>query len=276
MSKNLSAVAQTEFDDQVRQAYQKGSMLRDTVTIRRATGDTYKFREMGKGLANQKPSQADVTPMDVAHSQPTATLTNWNAPEYTDIFDAAEVNFDEQQELAETIAMALGRRVDQLIIDAMDSATADASVAEGGTGLSVAKTLEASRILNDAGVPSSERTFAHSAIALQQMLNEDKATSSDYQTVKALVSAELNTGFGFTWKCIESRDEGGLPLATNERTCFAYHKGAVGYAEGLAPRTEVNYVAQKTSWLANGILKAGAVVRATDGFVDVGVDENPA
>ena len=45
-----------------------------------------------------------VTPMDVTHEVQTATMQNWNAPEYTDIFDQAEVNFDEKQELATTIA----------------------------------------------------------------------------------------------------------------------------------------------------------------------------
>jgi len=275
MSKNLSAAARTEFDTEVHHAYQGASMLRDTVTVRTGVvGDTYKFRVMGKGLANQKPSQADVTPMDVTHTLPTATLSNWNAPEYTDIFDAAEVNFDEQSELAMTIGMALGRRVDQLIIDVMDTATPDNSVAVGSTDLSVAKTLEASKYLNDAGVPTMDRYMAHSADGLDAMLNEEKASSGDYQTVKALINAEINSAFGFRWKCIESRDEGGLPKSGNNRTNFAYHKAAVGYAEGLGPRTEVNYIAQKTSWLANGILKAGAVVRDTAGFVDVVCDES--
>jgi len=274
MSKNLSAAARTEFDTEVHHAYQKSSMLRDTVTIRTAVvADTYKFRKMGKGLANQKPSQADVTPMDITHTLPTATLSNWNAPEYTDIFDQAEVNFDEQSELAMTIGMALGRRVDQLIIDAMDTATADASVAVGTTNLTVAKTLEASGILNDQGVPGMDRYIAHSASGLESMLNEDKATSADYQNVRGLVNGSINSAFGFVWKCIETRDEGGLPKTGDNRVNFAYHRAAVGYAEGLGPRVEVNYVAQKTSWLANGILKAGSVVRDTAGFVDITCDE---
>jgi hypothetical protein len=84
---------------------------------------------MGKGLANQKASQADVTPMDISHARQTATLQNWNAPEYTDIFDQAEVNFDE--ELAQTIAKAIGRREDQLIIDTLAGTTTG-----GGAGFS--------------------------------------------------------------------------------------------------------------------------------------------
>ena len=124
MSKNLSAVAVQEFDSMVKQAYQGMGMLKPAVTVRNnVVGDTYKFRRMGKGLANQKSTSDLVTPMDVSHEFKTATLANWNAPEYTDIFDAQEVNFDEKQELANTIAGALGRRCDQLVIDAMDAST---------------------------------------------------------------------------------------------------------------------------------------------------------
>ncbi len=101
MSKTLSAAAQQAFDDTVLQEFQGTGFLRNTVTIRNnVVGDIYKFRHLGKGMANQKPSQADVTPMDVQHNLINCTLENWNAPEYTDIFDQAEVNFDEQQELA--------------------------------------------------------------------------------------------------------------------------------------------------------------------------------
>lgn len=275
MSKNLSAVARTEFDTEVKQAYQMGSKLGNTVTVRsNVVGDTYKFRGMGKGMANQKASQADVTPMDVTHSTPTAILANWNAPEYTDIFDNAEVNFDEQVELAQAIAMAIGRRKDQIIIDAAEAASSPGTVAAGGADQTVAKANEAAMNLNAAGVGSGDRTYLVSAEGLEAMLNQEKATSADYMQVKALVNGDLNSAFSFNWIVIEDRDEGGLTLSGNDRTSLAYHKSAIGYAEGIGPRTEVNYVAEKTSWLANGILKAGAISRDDSGIVHITNDES--
>lgn len=275
MSKNLSAVARTEFDTEVKQAYQMGSKLGNTVTVRsNVVGDTYKFRGMGKGMANQKASQADVTPMDVTHSTPTATLANWNAPEYTDIFDNAEVNFDEQVELAQAIAMAIGRRKDQIIIDAAEAASSPGTVAAGAADQTVAKANEAAMNLNAAGVGSGDRTYLVSAEGLEAMLNQEKATSADYMQVKALVNGDLNSAFSFNWIVIEDRDEGGLTLSGNDRTSLAYHKSAIGYAEGIGPRTEVNYVAEKTSWLANGILKAGAISRDDSGIVHITNDES--
>lgn len=277
MSKTLSAAAQTEFDSEVKHAFQTAGALKETVTSRNnVVGDTYKFRHMGKGLANQKPSQADVTPMDVAHSLITCTLENWNAPEYTDIFDAAEVNFDEQQELAATIAAALGRRCDQLIIDALAAdvgSTVDTAVGGAATGLNVDKLRRASRNLNDNGVPSTDRHIATSAEGLEQLLGETDATSADFNSVRALVNGEINSFVGFQFHVIETRVEGGLPRSGLIRDGFAWHKSAVGLAVGIEIRSEVNYIAQKTSWLCNGVMKAGAVVRDNEGVVKVQTTE---
>ena len=271
MSINLSPVAVTQFDDDVKHAFQTAGSLRDTVTVRNGVvGDTYKFRKMGKGLANQKATQADVTPMDVSHTNISCTLGNWNAPEYTDIFDAAEVNFDEQRELAQTIAGALGRRLDQLIIDALAAESSPAgTIVHGSAGMTLAKVVEASKHLNDKGVPSEDRHFAVSAAGLEDLLNISTVTSSDYNSVKALMSGELDTWMGFKWHIIESRSEGGLPYASSTWEGFAWHKSAIGLAVGIDIKTEVNYIAQKTSWLCNGAMKAGSVSRDGDGSVSV-------
>lgn len=271
MSKNLSAAAQQQFDDDVKHAFQTAGSLRNTVTIRNGVNaDIYKFRKMGKGLANQKASQADVTPMDVSHSLINCTLENWNAPEYTDIFDAAEVNFDEQTELAQTIASALGRRLDQLIIDALAAEASPAgTIASAPDALTLAKIVGASKHLNDKGVPGDNRHFAITAGGLEDLLNVTTITSSDYNSVKALVSGEMNTFMGFEWHIIETRSEGGLPTSGSDREGFAYHSSAIGLAVGIDIKTEVNYVAQKTSWLCNGVMKAGAVSRDGDGVVSV-------
>lgn len=276
MSLSLSAAARQEFDDQVKQAYQGAGKLRNAVTLRRnVVGDIYKFRKMGKGLANQKASQADVTPMNVAHSLINCTLENWNAPEYTDIFDQAEVNFDEQRELASAIAKALGRREDQLVIDALEASTpgtTTVAVSIGGanTGLNIAKLRRAKKELDAKGVGSGGRHIAHTALALEDLLGETEVQSSDYNTVKALVQGEVNTFMGFNFHLIEDRDEGGLTSpSANTRNQWAWHVEAVGLAIGIDIRTEVNYIAQKTSWLCNGIFKAGSVVRDTDGVVKI-------
>ena len=278
MSINLSPVAVTEFDSMVKHAFQNASLLRDTVTVRNnVIGDTYKFRAMGKGLANQKTTSADVDPMDVAHSLITATLQNWNAPEYTDIFDAAEVNFDEKQELATTIAGALGRRLDQHVIAAMDAASPTA-VGTGSTGLVATDLVDAKVELVKQGVGSGDLYCAINAAGLAGLLADEKTTSADYQAVKALVNGEINTFAGFNVVVIEDRsgNEGGLTIATDVVSAYAYSKEAIGLAVGIDMKTSIDYVPQKTSFLCNGMLKAGAAVRDVAGLVEINYDATPA
>ncbi len=283
MSKFLTAAAVTEFDAEVKHEYQGMGKLRNAVTLRTGViGEAYKFTRMGKGQANQKASQADVTPMDIGHARQTATMENWNAPEYTDIFDQAEVNFDERQELAKTIAGALQRREDQLIIDAMDAVTfATTNDSNPDTGLSVtvatnftvAELRRASRHLNEIEAESSDRHVALQASALEALLGDTNLTSNDFNTVKALVNGEVDSFMGFKFHVIGIRAEGGLPGVTTAEEAFLWHKPSVGLAVNMDMKTTIDWVAQKTSWLANGMFKAGAVAREPQGIIKIIYDE---
>jgi Tfp pilus assembly protein PilV len=275
MSKVLSSVAVTEFDSLVKHAYQNAGLLKGAVTVRNnVVGDTYKFRNMGKGLANQKSTSDLVTPMDITHGFATATLQNWNAPEYTDMFDAQTVNFDEKQELASTIAQSLGRRCDQLVIDAMDAETTYAgTVVEGGTNLTTEKVIEAQVALRAQGVPNSNLYAAINAQGLGGLLNQEEITSSDYNNVKALVNGDVDTFGGFKFVVIEDRAEGGLTEAANIVDSYFFSQDAVGLAIGIDIKTDVDWIADRTSWLCNGMLKAGAVSRDGLGIVKVQYDK---
>ena len=276
MSKTLSSVAVTEFDSMVKHAYQGTGLLKPAVTIRNnVVGDTYKFRRMGKGLANQKSTSDLVTPMNVAHEFKTANLTNWNAPEYTDIFDQADVNFDEKQELASTIADAIGRRCDQLVIDALDGSTPDAAdIEHGGVSLTMAKIIAAQVSLRGQNVQNSNLYAAVNAAGLGGLLNDEKATSSDYQTVKALVSGDVNSLAGFQFIILGDRTEGGLSVTGNTVDSWFFQRDAVGLAIGIDMKTSVDWVPERTSYLCNGMLKAGSVVRDNGGLVKVEYKDN--
>jgi|TARA_R110000796_G_scaffold10466_3_gene34668 hypothetical protein len=278
MSKTLSSVAVKVFDDMVKQAYQGSAELDGTITERNnVTGDTYNFRLIGKGIANQKASADDVTPMDVAHSLQVATLANWLAPEYTDIFDQAEVNFDEKLELAQVIAHALGRRKDQIIIDALDASTPSTTTVINSIGadttLNKGKVLAAATALNKSGVSRTDgnRFAAVTAEGLEGLLSTLEVVSSDYNSVQGLINGDISRWMGFDFRIINDRsaEEGGLTKAGSTVDSWFWHKDAMGCAIGMDIMTEVNYVPSKTAWLSNGFLKAGAVNRDPAGIVKV-------
>lgn len=276
MSISLDTAAQKEFDAEVKQAFQQMGMLDEAVTIRRnVKASTYQFNKLGKGLANQKNVHEDVTPMDVEHTQQVATLQKWFAPEYTDYFSNEEAPFDERQELVNAIAGALGRRKDQIIIDQIKDATISyaagktvaVSIGGANTDLNVEKIIEAGRILDDAGVPAEDRYFVAHTTGKAALMNTTKATSSDFNSVQALVKGDIDSFYGFKFIWINTRSEGGLPKSGNTRENYAFHKSAVGLAVGNDITAKTDWIAQKDAWLSNGKMRAGAVARDTDGMV---------
>jgi len=275
MSVQLSNAFVTLFDAEVKQAYQGKAMLVGAVRQRRGVeGSTVKFPKVGRGVATPRITQSDVTPLNVGFSNVTCTLQDWNAAEYSDIFSQAKVNFDERQELVQVLGNAIGRRQDQLILDALTAASGTGTVSNdiGGsdTNLNVAKLREAKRLLDRANVPPEGRNIILHASGLASLLSETAVTSSDFNTVKALVSGEINTFLGFTFHVLGDRTEGGLIIdGSLDRICFAFHKDAIGYAEGIAPRTEVNYIPEKTSFLVNSVFSAGAVAIDAEGIVKI-------
>lgn len=280
MSTQLSANAITQFDLEVKHEYQGMGMLRPTVRLRTGVvGSTHRFPKMGRGTATPRVPQTDVTPMNVAHTKREAQITDWNAPEYTDIFDQQKVNYQERQELGYTISGAITRREDQLIVDALEAATVTNTVSNdiGGTDtdLNVTKLRRASRLLDDQAVPQGQRCYTGSVYGKEALLGETEVTSTDYNTVRALVDGEVNTFLGMGFKWMETREEGGLSKDGNDdRTSFAWDMRAMGLALGIEFRTEVNYIAEKTSWLANGLFAAGSVDIDADGIVEITTRES--
>jgi hypothetical protein len=275
MAVSLSNAFVTLFDAEVKQAYQAAAVLVPAVRQRRGVeGSTVKFPKVGKGAATLRVSQTDVTPLNVGFSSVTCTLQDWNAAEYSDIFSQAKVNFDERSELVKVVASAMGRRQDQLILDALagsgTSLTVSNDIGATDSNMNIAKLREAKRLMDKNNVPPDNRHIIIHANGLSNLLSESTVTSSDFNTVKALVQGELNTYMGFQFHVLGDRAEGGLAIdGSLDRVCFAFHRDALGYAEGIGMRTEINYIAEKTSWLVNEVFSAGAITIDAEGIVSI-------
>ena len=250
------------YDESVKLAYQGASVLRATVRLKTGvTGSSHFFQKMGQGVATQHTSHELITPADYSHSKVACTLSNWRIGDYTDMFDQAETTVDERADLAKSNAMALGRAEDQLVIDALDAATSIAGTVDedlGGTNslINADKLRRAKRYLVAQQAAGGDHTFLINAAGLEGALAE-----TDLNNKKA---------FGFTFKVIEDRVEGGLPTgSTSIRLCFAYDRQAVGLATAIEPTTRVDFIPERASWLSQGMLKAGSTVIDAKGVVEV-------
>jgi len=265
------------FDAEVKQAYQGARALAGVVRERtNVEGSQVKFPKIGKGTATVRVPQTDVTPLNVSYSQVTATMSDFIAAEYSDIFNQQKVNFDERRELVQVVSGAIGRRMDQLVIDALNAASSPSTVATtvggAGTNMNLAKLLAAKKALDVKNVPAEGRCMIIHANGLSALLDETELTSSDFATVKALSTGEIDTFLGFKFITLGDRDEGGLPIPST-RTCFAFHRDAIGMGIGMNQKSEINYVPEKTSFLVSSMFSAGAVAIDDDGIVKISATE---
>jgi hypothetical protein len=277
MANNVSTAFVDLFDSEVKQAYQAESVLRGTMRTRTGVaGNTVKFPTIGKGVATLRVPQTDVTPLNVTYGQVTATMEDYIAAEYSDIFQQSHINFDERSELVQVVSKSIARRMDQIMIDALNAATGTTAVATsiGGaaTNMNIEKLRATAKAMNEKNVPSEGRNLLMHASQLDSLLGETEITSQDFASVKALVQGEINTFMGFNILTVGDRDEGGIPKPST-RTCFAWHKDAMGYAESMAQKTEVNYVPEKTSFLVSSMFSAGSVSIDGAGIVKISCTE---
>jgi hypothetical protein len=193
-------------------------------------------------------------------------MEDYIAAEYSDIFNQAKVNFQDRAELVQVVAGAIGRRMDQVVLDALAAASGTQTVANsiGGsnTNLNVAKLRAAKKAMDAANVPAENRCIIAHANNMDALLAETEVTSSDFNTVKALVSGDLtgNTYLGFRFVSIGDRDEGGLAIdGSSDRTIFAFHKDAMGLGVNMNAQSRVDYIPEKTSFLVASMFSAGSV-----------------
>lgn len=274
MAVQISNAFVTLFDSEVKQAYQAQRALAGLTRERTVEGSTVKFPKIGKGTATVRVPQTDVTPLNVTYSQVTATMEDYIAAEYSDIFNQAKVNFQDRAELVQVVSGAIGRRMDQVVIDALVAASGTSTVSNdiGGTdtNLNVAKLRAAKKAMDAKNVPAEGRSMVIHANSLDSLLAETEVTSSDYNSVKALVTGDVDTFLGFKFITLGDRDEGGLAIdGSNDRIVYAFHRDSMGLGIGMGQTSRVDYIPEKTSYLVASMFSAGSVAIDAEGIVKI-------
>jgi Tfp pilus assembly protein PilV len=278
MSTSLTAVQQIEFDALVKAEYQSlGFLLRDTVRTRRdVIGASVSFRKVNQIQAVATGYLQRVTIQDPGYSPINCNIQKYTAPTAVDTVQELTVNFDAKMENAMLVANALGRRSDQIVINALVG-NAGQTIANGGTNMNYVKYTEILQFFDNNAVPLPERFVAMSASNFQSLLQADQFVSTFYTQNRVLDKGFIREYLGINLIIIPAMQEGGLPFTnppTNTiREVFAWHKQAIGMGIGHDFRTEINYLPLETSWLVNGIFSAGACVIDNLGLIEVDCDE---
>lgn len=215
---------------------QRGSKLRDACTVGSYTGKAAKAIEQVGPVTAQKKTvrHADTPLISTPHDARWVFPTDYEWADMIDDQDKLRMLIDPTSPYAQNGAYALGRAMDDLIIEAALGtsktgengstntafATATQQVAAGAAGMTVAKLREAKRRLmqREVDFANDPAYIALTALQIEDLLATTEVTSSDYNTVKALAMGDIDTFMGFKFIQIERLGVDG----SNARRCFAW------------------------------------------------------
>ena len=231
MSTSVSVAFVTDFEALVHHlGQQEMSRIRNCMRNRTGTADKFNFERLASADMAAKAGRHVATPiLNVVHSRRQAPQETWSWGEATDNDDDVRTLINPTNEYTRSAAAALGRRYDVTGFTAMNASASDGAggstalpagqqIGTAGQPLTVNLLREAKKKLDAAEVGTMQggpRYCATTAKGLEDLLKETEVTSSDYNTVKALVQGELNTYLGFTFIRTELTDPAGAATASN-------------------------------------------------------------
>ena len=235
---------------------QKGSLLRDKVDVESIVGKNAFFDQVGVATAVKRTSRhADTPQMDTPHARRRCSLVDYEYADLIDEQDKVRMLIDPTSSYAQAAAFAMGRAMDDEIIAAATGTAftgetgststtlpAGQQITEAGTdGLTIDKLREAKKILDLNSVdPSIPRYIIVSPKQIDDLLGTTSVTSSDFNTVKALVQGEVNAFMGFNF-IVSNR----LSIASSKRKCIAYAMDGIKLALGKDVMSRIEERADK-------------------------------
>jgi len=265
MSGQINKAFETSFSDNfLHLASQKQSKLGGAVRYEQVNdAKQFMFDRMDTVSMVQSVSRHEDTPLtEVPFSRRRVTFNTYRAVDLIDNPDRVKMAKDPTSPTMKQLTAAMNRQKDDVIISAAlgnaysisssDAASSIAlpaaqKIANGGTDLTLAKLLEAKKkLLNNDVDPGEEPMYVVvGPDQLEALLSVTTNTSVDFNSVRALMNAELDTWCGFKF-IISTR----LAKVGNIRSCFAWAKSGIGLAMNGSPniriseRSDKNYSTQ--------------------------------
>ena len=199
--------------------------------------------------------------MDTPHARRRVSLEDYDWADLIDNEDQLRLLVQVQGPYSVAASNALGRAIDSAIVSAADG-TAFTGVSGGtstsfdtnntvdvqvgispaaDTGLNVGKLRAAKQILDANEADDNDRYCVINAKQLQNLLAETEVTSSDFATVKALVSGDVSSFLGFNFIRTELI---GVDSNSDHKVLF-WQKAGMKLAIGAEPTIKISERADK-------------------------------
>lgn len=246
---------------------QRGSRLAGYCRPETFTGKTEYFDRLGLATAVDKTGRNTDTPnLDITHSRrAVSTLTReWGT--LVDRKDKVQNIHNPENEYSIAAQYALGRKKDAVILAAalgpaytgetggttttLGTGQKIAAVSAGALSYPNMQLLRKAKRVFDAAEVVGQRVIAHAADFLEALLSQVEVTSADYNSVKALVSGEIDTFMGF--KFIHTELASSVLATTSDADSFKWDSTTGLYSSGgtSIQATDLNAVA----FVADGII----------------------
>jgi len=264
---------------------QRDSRLRNAVFVDNAVvGENAFFERIGTTEMTEKTTRhSDTVLTEVPHSRRMVEFKDFTLSELIDREDKLRLLIDPASEYTKAFTSAVGRRIDRTIIAALEG-TAKAGkagatsvvlptgqkIAASAADMTVPKLRQAKQKMDGAEVSSDGRFLALSSAQIEALLATTEATSQDFNTVRALVSGELNTFLGFTFLMTEL-----LTKTGNDRQCLAFQRDGTGFS--MPGEVEFNMQrnpAKNYAWQPHISITLGAVRIEEVTVVQIDCDES--
>lgn len=229
---------------------QKQSHLEPAVRVETIRGTREAFDSIGTVEAQPRGGRhADTPQMDTPHMRRWVTSAPYNWADLVDKPDRLRMLYDPTSPYVQNAVMAFNRAKDKIIINAafapawtgehgdiQKTFPASNIIPHGDTGLTIEKLIQARGMLWRNEVDESEPLFvAVTSFQLEDMLNNTKVQSADYNTIKALVRGEINSFMGFTFIRTEQLEKDGTA-----RKCIVWSKPGLLLAKAEDITTKVS------------------------------------
>ena len=187
-----------------------------------------------------------------------------------DPFEALQMLVDPKSAYLQAKMASANRKIDKVVIDALGGTAATGKTGSGtadlgstnkvlvqASGLTKEKLLSAKKLLDKKEVDKMDRFLIHTAQQMEDILNSTEATSSDFNTVKALVQGDIDTWIGFKFLHSEQLAVDG----SDNRLVYAYQRKGLQLAtqkdpeSRLTERSDKNYAWQVYMKMALGAVR---------------------
>ena len=192
---------------------QKGSRLRGAVRVETGVvGEDAFFEQLAETAAVKKTTRNADTPLVKSdHRRRRVSMFDFEWADLVDKQDKLKLIIDPENSYAINAANALGRSIDDELIIAFNASAATGKtgststalpssqlVLPAATGLTIDKLRSTKEILDAADVdPDEPRFITVAPKQITDLLESTEVTSSDFNTVRALVAGNIDTFMGF-------------------------------------------------------------------------------